>query len=75
LNDEPAGNPVAEKLTTSPTFTDAAVMVKLIQVPATTVWFPGTARERGTRACTLTVLLAVMLACGEAESVTVTLAV
>jgi len=75
LSDEPAGSPVAEKLTASPMFTDAAVIVKLTQVPAMTVWFPGTANASGTRACMLTVLLAVMLAFGEAKSVTVTLAV
>jgi hypothetical protein len=56
-------------------FKDAAVMVKLIQVPAVTVWFPGTVSVGAISTCTLTILLAWMLAWGEAESVTVTFAV
>jgi len=56
-------------------FEDTAVTVKLIHVPATMVWFPGTDNVGGTRACTLTVLLVEMLVFGDAESVTVTLAV
>jgi len=75
LNDAPDGSPVAERLTVPPVFNDTAVTVKLIHVPATTVWFPGTDNVGGVSACTLTILLTVMLAFGEAESVTVTLAV
>ena len=56
-------------------FMEAAVVVKLIHVPAMMVWFPGTVSVGGISACTLTILLAVMLAFGEAESITVTLAV
>jgi len=56
-------------------FAEAAVMVKLIHVPAITVWFPGTASASGLDACTLTITPDVTLAFGEAESVTVTLAV
>ena len=75
MNDAPAGSPVAERLTVPPMFEDTAVTVKLIHVPATMVWFPGTDNVGGTRACTLTVLLVEMLVFGDAESVTVTLAV
>jgi hypothetical protein len=75
LNDAPTGTPVAERVMVPPMFKDAAVMVKLIQVPAVTVWFPGTVSMGAIRACTLTILIAAMLACGEAESVTVTFAV
>jgi hypothetical protein len=55
--------------------TDEAVTVRLIHAPAATVWFPGTASVGGIKARTLTVTLAEMLARGEAESVTVTVAV
>jgi hypothetical protein len=75
LNDASAGSPVAERLIVPPVFKEAAVMVKLIQVPATMVWFPGTDNVGGISVCTLTILLTVMLAFGEAESVTATLAV
>jgi len=75
LNDAPAGSPVAERLTVPPVFKETAVTVKLIHVPATMVWFPGRDNAGGTSACTLTILLAAMLVFGEAESVTVTLAV
>jgi hypothetical protein len=54
---------------------DAAVTVKLIHAPAVTVWFPGTAIVGGVNATTLMVMLVEMLACGEAESLTVTMAV
>jgi hypothetical protein len=58
-----------------PVLTDAAVTVKLIHAPAVPVWFPGTASVGGISATTLRVMLAEMLACGEAESLTVTMAV
>lgn len=75
MNDAPAGKPVAERLTAPPMFAEAAVMVKLIHVVAVMVWFPGIVSVGGISTCALTILLAVMLAFGEAESVTVTLAV
>jgi hypothetical protein len=56
-------------------FSDAAVMVKLIQVPVVMVWFEGTVSVGGISACTLTILVAATPAWGEAESVTVTMAV
>jgi hypothetical protein len=56
-------------------FTDAAVTVKLIHAPAVPVWFTGTASVGGINATTMRVMLAEMLACGEAESLTVTTAV
>jgi hypothetical protein len=55
--------------------TDEAATVKLIHVPAVTVWFPGRVSVGGINACTLRVMLAETLARGEAESVTVTVAV
>jgi hypothetical protein len=58
-----------------PMLTDTALTVKLIHVPAVTVWFPGTVSVGGISACTLIVMGAEMLACGKAESVTVTVAV
>jgi hypothetical protein len=58
-----------------PMFKDAAVMVKLIQVPAVTVWFPGTVSVGGSSTCTLTILVTATVARGTAESITITLAV
>jgi hypothetical protein len=60
-----------------PKLTDAAVTVKLIQVPAVTVWFPGTVNVGRISACALTVTLAEMLAVweGEDESVSVSVTV
>ena len=52
-------------------FKDAAVMVKLIHVPSMMVWFPGIVSVGGISVCTLTVMIAEILACGKAESVTV----
>ena len=75
MKDAPAGSPVAERLMAPPTFTDAAVTVKLTQVPSVTVWFPGIVSEGAIKACTLIVVVAEALACGEAESVTVRLAI
>jgi hypothetical protein len=71
LKEAPAGSPVAEKLIVPPVFMETAVTVKLIQDSAATVSFPGTVIVGGINACTLTVLVALMLACGVAESVTV----
>src|SRR2546427_4644404 len=71
----PAGRPVAESVMAPPMLTDVAVTVKLIHVPAVTVWFPGTVSVGGIKASTLRVMLAEVLACGEAESLTVTMAV
>jgi len=52
-----------------------AVTVKLIHDPEFTVWFPGRANTGGNKVCTLTVMLAKLLALGEAESVTVSVTV
>jgi hypothetical protein len=71
---EPTGKPVAERITVPPVLTGVAVTVKLIHVPAVTIWFPGTVNVGGIKARTLTVMLAETLALGKAESETVTLA-
>ncbi len=51
------------------------VTVKLIHDPEFTVWFPGRASAGGNKVGTLTVMLAKLLALGEAESVTVSVTV
>ena len=71
----PAGSPVTDRVMVPPLFIDPLVTVKLIHVPAVTVWFPGTVSVGGTSACTLIVIVAGMLVCGDAESVAVRLTV
>ena len=58
-----------------PGLTSVAVTVKLIHDPEAAVRFPGTVSVSGPNACTSTVTLTEKLARGEAESVTVTVAV
>ena len=67
----PAGSWDVDSVTVLDGSALVAVTVKLIHVPDVMVWFLGSASVRGLGGCTLTVMVAKLLAWGEAESVTV----
>ena len=71
----PAGSWDADSATVLAGLELVAVTVKLIHDPEFTVWFPGRASAGGNKACTLTVMLAKLIAWGEPESVTVSVTV
>jgi hypothetical protein len=75
LKSAPVGRPTVERMTEPPELADVAETVKLIQLPAMTVWFPGRVSMGGMSAWTFTMMLFETIPCGEAESVTVTVAV
>jgi hypothetical protein len=71
----PAGRPVAETTTAPPVLTDVAVTVKLIHVPATTVWFAGIASVGGRLVKTVRGRELVVVCAGVDESVAVSVTV
>jgi len=74
-NVEPAGNWDADSVMVLAGSELVAVTMKLIHDPELTVWFLGRANAGGRKACTLTVMLAKLVAWGKVESVTVSVTV